>query len=168
LYFTPFDKMFTYLNVPDNIGKESLFEAELERCYSYYQTVKNSANNYKVIGYIDELFTGTNYLEGMSGSYAIIKKISECVDAITIVSTHFHEICDIPNIEYCKFYANVKKEDELKHGESIYDFTYKIQNGISDQCIALNLLKERGYGNDIIDIALKKLTESLLDKKPEN
>lgn len=160
LHFTPFDNMFTYLNVPDSIGKESLFEAELERCYDYYNTAKNLSKNKKVIGFIDELFTGTNYLEGMSGSYAIIKKISEYPSALTVVSTHFHEICNIKNVQYCKFYANVKDENTLQPGESIYDFTYKIENGISDQCIALNLLKEKGYGDEIVDIAIKKLNQT--------
>jgi DNA mismatch repair ATPase MutS len=156
LHFTPFDNIFTYLNVPDEIGKESLFEAELERCYSYYDTVKQlkENSNKKIIGFMDELFTGTNYLEGMAGSYAIIKKISENKNAITVVTTHFHEICSIPNICYSKFYANENK-DNLSNSK--YTFTYKIENGISDQCIALNLLKERGYGPDVIDIAVEKL-----------
>lgn len=161
LYFTPFDNIFTYLNVPDSIGKESLFEAELERCYEYYDKTTNL--NKKSIGFIDELFTGTNYLEGMSGSYAIVKKLSECPNIITIVSTHFHEICTIPNVQYCKFYANVKNNKNIKSGESMYDFTYKIKKGISNQCIALNLLKEKGYDDDIINTALNKL--KIVNKK---
>ena len=160
LQYTPFVKIFTYLNVPDSIGKESLFEAELERCYEYYNTVKSTeGSNNKIIGFMDELFTGTNYLEGMSGSYAIIKKISENPNSMTIVTTHFHEICNIPNITYTKFYANEKDKSKLKQGESQYDFTYKIKKGISDQCIALNLLQERGYGADVINLAVDKLNE---------
>lgn len=155
LYFTPFDNIFTYLNVPDSIGKESLFEAELERCYDYYNMTKNE--NIKSIGFIDELFTGTNYLEGMSGSYAIVKKIAECSNTITIVSTHFHEICNISNAQYCKFFANIKDSSKIQPGDSIYEFTYQLKNGVSDQCIALNLLKEKGYDDEIINIALTKL-----------
>lgn len=158
LYYSPFDHIFTYLNVPDEIGKESLFEAELERCYNYYETMIDFEND-KVIGFMDELFTGTNYLEGMAGSYSIIKKISEQKNAITMVTTHFHEICNITNISYNKFCANVKDQDKLQNGESMYEFTYKIEPGISDQCIALNLLREKGYGDDIIKTAVKKLEE---------
>jgi len=136
LYFTPFNSIFTYLNVPDHIGKDSLFEAELERCYEYHISAHASNPNNKILGFIDEMFTGTNYAEGMSGSYAIIKKLSEIQHSITIITTHFHEICSIPNIIYCKFYADVFTTD--KQGVSKYKFPYKIANGISHQCIALD------------------------------
>ena len=159
-YFTPFTEMFTYLNVPDTIGKESLFEAELERCYKYYNKVITSNTNNKIIGFIDELFTGTNYYEGMAGSYAIIKKITESPYAITVLTTHFHEICTIPNISYNKFYATIENNAKSK-----YKFSYKMEKGISDQCIALDLLLERGYGNELVEIAKAKLNEVLNKKK---
>lgn len=161
LYFTPFSEIFTYLNVPDVVGKESLFEAELERCYKYYNKTNLSSSENKVIGFIDELFTGTNYYEGMAGSYAIIKKITESPYTITILTTHFHEICTIPNVLYGKFYALINENNKSK---SKYKFTYKIENGISDQCIALDLLHERGYGDDIIKIAKDKLNDALKNK----
>jgi DNA mismatch repair ATPase MutS len=162
LYFTPFSEIFTYLNVPDAIGKESLFEAELDRCYKYYNKVITSNANNKVIGFIDELFTGTNYYEGMAGSYAITKKITESPYAITVLTTHFHEICTIPNISYTKFYATISVADSNK---SKYKFSYKMEKGISDQCIALDLLQERGYGNELVEIAKTKLNEVLNKKK---
>lgn len=155
-YFTPFTKIFTYLNVPDSIGKESLFEAELERCYVYHNSVMESmTTGDKIIGFIDELFTGTNYLEGMSGSYAIIKKISEIPTSMTILTTHYHEICDISNITYNKFCAIENTQNTTPK----YTFTYKIEQGISDQCIALHLLQEKGYNDRIITLALEKLSK---------
>ena len=157
LYFTPFSNIFTYLNVPDHIGKDSLFEAELERCYEYYKVAMESDKNNKILGFIDEMFTGTNYAEGMAGSYAIIKKISEITHTMTIVTTHFHEICCIPNVNYCKFIANVSETSDK--GVSKYKFPYKIENGVSNQCIALDLLDERGYGNEIITYAKNKLND---------
>lgn len=162
LYFTPFNEIFTYLNVPDIVGKESLFEAELERCYKYYSKVNQSNKNNKVLGIIDELFTGTNYFEGMAGSYAVIKKIVESEYSVTIMTTHFHEICNIPNIIYKQFCAIINN-DTKKHG-SKFNFSYKIKNGISNQCIALDLLSEKGYGNEIVKIAKEKLN-GVLNKK---
>jgi hypothetical protein len=155
LTFTPFTQIFTYLNVPDTVGKESLFEAELERCYAYYSSLKNATPNERIIGFIDELFTGTNYYEGMAGSYGVIKKISEMKNSLTVLSTHFHEICTIKNIQYMKFEA---LENDDKNNKK-YTFPYKIKQGISDQLIALELLKERGYDDDIITLAYDKLNE---------
>ena len=168
LYFTPFSEIFTYLNVPDTVGKESLFEAELERCYKYYNKVITSNPTNKVIGFIDELFTGTNYYEGMAGSYAIVKKITESPYSITILTTHFHEICTIPNVSYNKFYATHGAGDASNTSKSKYKFSYMIEKGISDQCIALDLLQERGYGNELIEIAKTKLSEALNKKNNKN
>lgn len=150
-YFTPFDDIFTYLNVTDIAGQKSLFEAELEKCFSYYNKVMSLESNKKVIGSFDELFTGTNYLEGMSGSYGIIKKIAEIPNAVTLVATHFHEICDIPNISYYKFSATEKNGD--------YEFTHILEKGVSTQSIALDLLKQRGYSDEVIKSATEKLSK---------
>lgn len=151
LELTPFRDLYTYLNVPDCIGRESLFEAELNRCYEYIQKIENFRGF--SLGLIDELFTGTNPKEGMAGSYAIIKKLTELPINITIMSTHFHDILDTlvsTNAEYnpifMKFIAYKDHNDK-------YQFDYLIKDGISNQCIALELLKEQGFDKDIIDNA---------------
>ena len=38
--FTPFTNIATYLNIPDCQGKESLFQAEMNRCYQQLQILK--------------------------------------------------------------------------------------------------------------------------------
>lgn len=151
LVFTPFVDIYTYLNVPDSIGRESLFEAEINRCFNFYNKIKSLKANEYVFCIIDELFTGTNPPEGISSSFAICKKLTECKNSIICVSTHFYDICTIPNVIYKKFIAN-----KINHK---YHFPYKICDGISDQYIAIDLLKEKGYDGDIIDCALDKLKQ---------
>lgn len=148
---TPFRDLFTYLNVPDKIGKESLFEAELNRCYEYIEKIE-SFRGFS-LGIIDELFTGTNPFEGESASYAVTKRLSINPTNITILSTHFNEfLCrlDKNNFIFNKFIAN-RENDK-------FTYTYKLENGISSQCIALQLLKDRGFSKDIVDDALQFLT----------
>jgi len=149
IYFTPFSQLYTYLNIPDCLGKESLFEAELERCFEYFNNAIQTNKDHKIFGIFDELMTGTNYLEGMSGSYGLIKELSKIQHAMSIITTHYHEICDLKNIKYQQFEA-----DKI---DNKYKFSYIIKNGISKQCIALDLLEEKGYSKEIIEHAKNKL-----------
>ncbi len=143
---TPFRDLFTYLNVPDCIGRESLFEAEINRCFNYIEKTE-SLRGFS-IGIVDELFTGTNPKEGKAGSYAILKRISNNPTNITILSTHFYDILeklDKNNFTFTKFTATKVR--------NTYTYDYKIQDGITDQCIALELLKEKGFDKSVIDDA---------------
>lgn len=147
---TPFRDLFTYLNIPDCIGKESLFEAELNRCHDYIEKTE-SLRGFS-FGIIDELFTGTNPKEGKAGSYAILKRISDNPANITILNTHYYDILD--KLDKHRFTFN--KFTATKDNESDkYSYDYKIQTGITDQCIALELLKEQGFDKNIIDDALQ-------------
>jgi DNA mismatch repair ATPase MutS len=141
---TPFKNLFTYMNVPDCIGRESLFEAEINRTYQYIEQTED-LNGFS-LGCIDELFTGTNPKEGMAGSYAIINRISNNPIGITILSTHFYPIINFID----KKLVTLKKFTAIKNGDS-YDFDYIAKDGSSDQCIAVNLLKEKGFDKKIID-----------------
>lgn len=144
---TPFKDILSYLNVPDCVGRESLFEAEINRCYNYIEKIESFGGF--SIGIIDELFTGTNPDEGMAGSYAVLNRIKDNPINITIFSTHFHDMLhdlDKNKFTFVKFQAT-------KNSNNKYIFDYKMKNGISKQSIALELLKEKGFDNDIINDA---------------
>lgn len=157
---TPFKYFFTYLNVPDTVGRESLFEAELNRMYDYYNTITSlyKTKNCFAFSIIDELFTGTNPQEGLATSFAICKYLSTNNNSINVVSTHFTDICNKivahkqaqtvnePEVSLVKFTAYKDDNDR-------YKFLYKAEEGISNQHIAIDLLKERGYCKEILDQA---------------
>jgi len=148
IYFTPFKKLYTYLNIPDNIGRESLFEAETNRCIDY---IKKVEDNYLVFGIIDELFTGTDPASGISCTKSVINSLSNYKNSITILSTHFKQVCVLNNTDYYNFMA-IKKNNK-------YIFPYKLYKGISNQNIAIEILKEKGYNQNIINNALIYLKE---------
>jgi hypothetical protein len=151
IIMTPFSHLFTYLNIPDIVGRESLFEAELNRIYWFYRALVNLKSGEFTFAIIDELLTGTNPFEGIAASYAICKKISQNRSNISLISTHYHDLCngDIG--------AQFLKLTAIKDSSGIYRFPYEVSSGISDQYIAIELLKERGYDNEIIEAALDKL-----------
>jgi DNA mismatch repair ATPase MutS len=147
---TPFRDILSYINIPDCLGRESLFEAEINRCHDYIDRIERFQGF--SIGIIDELFTGTNPKEGMAGSYAVLRGISSNPMNITILSTHFHDMLQHFTNDLISFYRFTA---DRKNGS--YKFNYQIQRGISEQCIAVELLKEKGFDQDIIDDANKYL-----------
>ena len=41
---------------------------------------------------MDEIFSSTNYIEGFSGAYAILNKISKFNKSLFIVTTHYNKL----------------------------------------------------------------------------
>ena len=75
---TPFYYISSQMNIVDDKGSESLFEAEMNRIINNVNIVKYCKdNNKKSILFLDELFNSTNVIEGICGSYSICKKLSE-------------------------------------------------------------------------------------------
>lgn len=159
LSLTPFRDMFTHLNLPDHIGRESLFEAEYNRCYEYIEQIE-SLRGFS-IGIIDELFTSTNPLEGKAASYAVLKRLADNPINITLLSTHFHDIISALRTNKFKF----NKFSAIKKGNKLH-YTYKIEDGVSNQCTALQLLQEKGFEQSLIDDALNYIVYE--DNKNKN
>ena len=74
--FTPFDYIQTYLNIPDCKGKESLFEAEMNRAYKYinYLNETDSSNFSFIItnNISPNLIFVTFFVIGFSGGFSFI------------------------------------------------------------------------------------------------
>lgn len=143
---TPFNKLFTYMNIPDSIGRESLFEAEMNRCWNYLNFLKESKSNEFIFSIIDELFTGTNPEEGKISSINVCKKIIKYSNSIQMISTHFRVLGNLIN-EYPDYFINKKFIIKKKDGKLIKN--YKLEDGVSNQNLALELLKQKGFEFDI-------------------
>jgi len=87
---TPFRLIDTYLHIPDIKGTASLFETEMIRSKDYIKKIKESDELSFVI--MDELFSSTNYVEGFSGAFAILNKMSKYKKSLFIVTTHYTKL----------------------------------------------------------------------------
>ena len=141
---TPFNIIDTYINIPDCIGRESLFEAEMNRSYKYIKKIKNNSGFSFVV--MDEIFTGTNTKEGLSAAFAICKELCKYKNNITIITTHFDLLTRINKIENYKTIIKRNINNDIV-------YTYKIKKGVSIDNIAIELLKNKGFDNDIINTA---------------
>jgi DNA mismatch repair ATPase MutS len=144
--FTPFANISTYLNIPDCQGKESLFQAEMSRCYQQLQMLKNAEEKGQFsFNIMDEIFVSTNYKEGMSGAYAIIKNMCKMSKCLNIITTHFDVLASMDEVCVSKKYfdIDIDENDNIK-GD------YKIRDGVSKKHMALKLLKKKGFDASII------------------
>ena len=143
---TPFHNFITHLNIPDCQGKESLFQAEMNRCYQYLQELEGLNQEGKFsFNIIDEIFVSTNYKEGMSGAYAIIKRLGKFDNSLSIITTHFDKITRMNHDNMIKRHFNL---DVKPDGNIISD--YKIKNGINKKHMAIKLLAKKGFDEELI------------------
>jgi hypothetical protein len=143
---TPFENIISQINIPDCKGKESLFEAEMHRCKTTLDIVNQDKRTFIVM---DELFNSTNPVEGISGSYAVCKNLAKHENALIILTTHYGYLTKLSSESR---YRNIRMSI-IQHSDRI-EFPYIIDDGISKQYIALELLKSNGFDSTIIDEAL--------------
>jgi DNA mismatch repair ATPase MutS len=148
---TPFKLIETYLHIPDSKGSSSLFEAEMFRSKEYIEKIKNMDPSHFSFIVLDEIFSSTNYIEGFSGAYSILKKISSFNNAMSITTTHYTDLEILEKDTNGKI-SNYKFEVEYKNDEIL--FNYLLKKGVSRQYIALDLLKKNGFDNDVIEDAI--------------
>lgn len=159
---SPIHYMYTYLHIPDIKGKQSLFQAEMIRNKEFLEHLnkeKNSIGGKNTFIIMDELFSSTNYFEGVSSAYSILKKISEYSNCKAIITTHFHELMKLEketkkNIR--NYYFDIREiynqENNEKQEKQII-YTYKMKKGENKKRIAIDLLKHENFDSDIIETA---------------
>ena len=164
--FTPFTYIDSYLNIPDCEGKESLYEAELNRCYQHFQKIKEfeeTPNRY-MFTIMDEIFSSTNNREGEAAAYAILKKLTTYQNVVSLITTHYYTLSGLEKDTDNKI-ANYKFTYYTDPYSTTPKFDYKIHKGSSNQYIALNLLKEKGFDDDIIESAYRKFNSRKTKKR---
>lgn len=160
----PFRFVNSQINVPDVKGKRSLFEEEMFRARSNLDVVRdlarrNDDKNNCALVVIDEIFSSTNPVEGVSGAYAVAKHLALHRNCVTVISTHYPFLCrlgvaskDRPSDRlYANYQMPVKEDGSSKDG---FVYPYELRRGLCRQYIALELLKKHGFDEDVIDEAL--------------
>ena len=160
-YITPMTLINTYLNIPDCKNKESLFEAEMHRARHHLDKLKELGKHDFSFIVMDEIFSSTNPEEGISGAYAICNKLAEYTNSIALITTHFSYLTKLETSGKYKNYKIPIKRNELN--EIVYP--YKLQEGASDQHIALELLKKKGFDIELVDDAMSVCQQLKLSYK---
>ena len=147
---TPFSLINTHINIPDCSGKESLFQAELNRLIDVYNQIKNNKDNNKFsLLVIDELFSSTNPKEAISASYSICKNLSKYKNSVNIVTTHYDYLTKLDKHNWINYYF----QGSINNNNICYD--YKLKKGKCNSHIALKILEKKLNDKQIIQDATK-------------
>jgi DNA mismatch repair protein MutS len=158
---TPFTKINTYMNIADATGTASLFQAEMQRTSKLLAQIKALKPTEFALVIMDEIFTGTTYKEGQAGAYGVAKKLAGYDNAITLFATHFKVLTELE--QATNGVVNNHKVTVFKNADGSFTFPYRLEPGITDQAIALELLAQEGFDADILEAA-----HEIMDRnKPE-
>ena len=109
----------------------------------------NSLENYiPTLCIIDEIFRGTNPVERIASSAAILNYINKA-DAITFVATHDKELTELLKENYDFYYFSEDVNESVG-----LSFDYKLKRGLVKSRNAIKLLKYVGYPEEIIGEAI--------------
>lgn len=145
-YQAPFYKVYSSINKLDNIVEgKSYYMAEVENLYEIIRA-RQSDDCYLFL--LDEIFKGTNTIERIAASYAVLSFLTSDKD-IVFVATHDIELNHLLDDKYLAYhFCEIINDDQLF-------FDYNIKEGISSTRNAIALLKLNGYPPEIIFEAFK-------------
>ena len=149
-----YDKIHSYINIPDTSGRDSLFQAEVKRCN---KIISDIAKYKRHLCILDELYSGTNTCEAIACGYSFIEYLNKNADVNIILTTHFYKLCDL-----------VKQNNTIKNRKPILNkgmdvrnntYLYKIKEGITNIKGGISILKKIAYPKEIILNATKIMND---------
>jgi len=144
----PYTHFHSYLNIPDTSGRDSLFQAESRRCKEILDIIHTNDTDEKIESHhfciFDELYSGTNPVEATKSAYAFMQYLTKYYPKVDfLLTTHYVQICDkLKGIRNYRMEVNAKEND--------FEFTYKIEPGISRIEGAIKILQDMDYPPEIL------------------
>ncbi len=141
-YLPVFDKIFTRIGASDDlVSGESTFMVEMMEAN---KAIEGASENSLIL--FDELGRGTATYDGMSLAQAIIEYIHDNIKAITLFSTHYHELTILE--KHKKHIKNVHVSAYEEDGN--ITFLHKIKAGAADKSYGIHVAKLAKLPSSII------------------
>ncbi len=122
-----YDKLHSYLNIPDSSGRDSLFQAEARRCQEIMNDI-NSTPDKRHLCIFDELMSGTNPQDAITCAELYINEMNGHKQSVDyIITTHYIELCEL----FDKNDTVVNKKMDVNVIEDKIKYLYQISDGIS-------------------------------------
>ena len=151
LELTPFSYIDTHLNTTDDTGSgKSLYMAEALRIHNIIENLKAMPKNKFSFLIIDELFNSTNSESGAAIGRAIgqfaERRLPNCM---WIIASHLSEITKLET-DTKGIFKNYKVNVNYIGDKQEVVYPYTISQGISDQSVAIKILKNIGMDPEIV------------------
>jgi hypothetical protein len=144
----PFEYMHCYLNIPDTLERDSLFQAEARRCHDILTAIQSNSHG-RHLCIFDELYSGTNPEEATRSTVAYLRFLSENRDVHFAITTHYKHVSS-----YFDARPNHGVQTQMmvvNNTNNSFDYLYKMEPGISTVLGGLKTLKDIGYPKKMID-----------------
>jgi DNA mismatch repair ATPase MutS len=105
-------------------------------------------------------------IEGSATSMAVIEYMGKLPNIRLMVTTHYHECIELEKI-HPTYFQNISMDAFINKNTGLYTFPYKIKNGASIKCIALELLNEKKLPKQVIQRAIV-LKNKICDQQVTN
>ncbi len=152
---TPFARIGTHLNITDDIASgNSLFKSEVNRAQDLISMVEKIEKEEHAFIIMDELFNGTTPAEGEAAAFSFANYLGAKPNVICVIATHFELLANLE--KETQNFMNYKVLIERGEDNQI-KYTFKLVPGISDQHIALDILRSEGFPSTILDPATAML-----------
>jgi DNA mismatch repair protein MutS len=162
--FTPMTYISTYTETitADLTSGNSLFKMEVKRAQDVIQAILNLQEGKFAFCLIDEMFSGTSPIEAESTAFSVAKHMGTNSASIICLATHFNLLTQLEGQtdSFRNYKVSVGKKPDGKIA-----YPYKLQEGISNQNVALDILKEQGFFGHIIDEASELVKKRLIESK---
>lgn len=130
----------TSMAIQDNVmDGDSYFIAEIK---SLKRIIRLSREKKPLLSFVDEILKGTNTIERISASAAMMEWLSDHT-GMNIIASHDIELTEIAG----EVYTNYHFRESIEDGEVLFD--YKIHNGPSQTRNAIKLLEIIGYPESV-------------------
>ncbi len=165
------DGIFTRIGASDNVSQgKSTFYVEMEEA-SYI--CKSATSKSFVI--LDEIGRGTSTYDGMSLAAAIIEYLVKQKNSFLLCATHYHEL---NNLLSNNLNSKWQKVELLRGLDGNPFFTYQLKDGLSNESMGIDVAKNVGINNivinrayfykNILESSLKILNNSYHNEKEDN
>jgi DNA mismatch repair ATPase MutS len=161
----PYHYFHCYLNSPDTMNRDSLFQAEARRCKNIIDSILKSDKEETHFCIFDELYSGTNPDDSVMSAYAFLKYLGNNSNVDWLLTTHFLDVCkkldghkNIRNY-HMKTDVNVGSgmngDDDELNKKINFKYTYVLKKGISkNNAGGLKVLCDLNYPSKIIQTCI--------------
>jgi hypothetical protein len=159
---TPFAVVSSHMNVADQAGASSLFQAELLRAQRVLGLMAGlrPERDEKAFVVMDEMFSSTNAVEGLAAAAACALGMAAHPSALCVLSTHHLQLCSLLRRRAPgRFLAFGMPVHVHAATGAIHSHPYRLQKGVCRQFVALELLRGAGFDSAIVQTAIALKTE---------
>ena len=143
-----YDNFYSYLNIPDTSNRDSLFQAEARRCKDIIAKIEENRDE-RHFCIFDEIYSGTNPNDAVLCANVYLKGMNMYKDSVDyIITTHYVDLCK--KLDKEKYITNKRMIVEEK--DKKLNYTYKIEDGISQINGGFQVLKDLDYPQYLLDL----------------